>query len=69
VDKAIKPDRKSKPKRALIVILSTLVGGFIAILWAFVREAVEKAKADPKDAERLARLKTYLLARRHTSVT
>ena len=60
MDKALEPDRKSKPKRALIVLLSALAAGFLAILWAFVREAIATSEADSKQAERLARLRSYL---------
>jgi uncharacterized protein involved in exopolysaccharide biosynthesis len=60
IDKAIKPDRKSKPKHTLIVLLSVFAAGFIAILCAFVCEAMEKAKSDPERSRRLARLKAYL---------
>jgi len=60
MDKAMEPDRKSKPKRTLIVLLSIVVAGLIAILWAFVREAGEKAKRDPERARRLGELKALL---------
>jgi uncharacterized protein involved in exopolysaccharide biosynthesis len=60
MDKAIEPDRKSKPKRALIVLLSALAAFFIGILLAFVRESIAKAKADPQQASRLIDLKRYL---------
>ena len=38
LDKAVPADRKSKPKRSVIVLLATFVAGFLAILAAFVRE-------------------------------
>src|SRR2546425_2311802 len=38
MDKAIEPDRTSKPRRALIVLLSTLMALVASILWAFVAE-------------------------------
>ena len=60
MDKAIEPDRKSKPRLALIALLSTLVAGFVAVPWAFVREAMDKAKADSQQASRLLDLKRYL---------
>lgn len=60
MDKAIEPDRKSKPKRSLIVLLSAFVALFIGILWAFVREGMAKAKADPEQSSRLHDLKRYL---------
>ena len=60
MDKAIEPDRKSKPKRSLIVLLSALVALFAAAAWAFALEAVEKAKNDPYKADRLHAFKRYL---------
>lgn len=60
MDKAIEPDRKSKPKRSLIVLMSALAALFIAILWAFVREGIVRAKADPEQATHLLALKRYL---------
>src|SRR6266853_386225 len=60
LDRAIEPDRKSKPMRALIVLLSTFAAGLVVILWAFVREAGEKAKSDPEQARRLGELKARL---------
>lgn len=46
LDVATVPERKSKPKRALIVVLSVLASGFLAVLLAFVRAALRKAAAD-----------------------
>ena len=60
MDKAIEPDRKSKPRRSLIVLLSAFLALFVAILWAFFREARERAKADPETRSRLLRLRDYL---------
>ncbi len=60
LDKAVEPERKSKPKRALIVILTALVAGFLALLWAFIRQAAERARRDPQQAERLGLLRRYL---------
>ena len=68
IDKAIKPDRKSKPRRALIVLFSTLVAGAIGVLLAFVREAAERAKHDPQQAEQIERLKAYLRTGRRSCV-
>jgi uncharacterized protein involved in exopolysaccharide biosynthesis len=60
LDKAIEPDRKSKPKRTQIVLLSALVAFFVGIFCAFVLEGMERAKADPEQATRLLDLKHYL---------
>ena len=60
VDKALVPEKKSKPKRALIVILATLMAFFIGILLAFFREASARASLDPASAERMTLLRRYL---------
>lgn len=60
VDKAIAPDFKSKPKRALIVIITGLVVGFLAVILAFFVEAVAKARTDPLSARRLETVWQYL---------
>ncbi len=60
IDKAIEPDRRSKPKRTLMVLLGALVTGFAATLWAFVLEAMAKVRVDPQQASRLLDLKRYL---------
>ena len=60
MDKAIEPDRKSKPRRTLIVLLATLVAVLLAVFFVLVLEAIEKFGTDPRQAERLARLKAYL---------
>lgn len=64
LDVAIEPDHKSKPKRAMIVILSTLAAGFIGVLAAFIREALAKAGQNPVTAQRLQTLRQYLVWRR-----
>jgi len=64
VDKAIVPDRRSSPKRSLIVLLSVIVAGVAALLLAFVKESFEKARRDPQTSERLALLHRYLGWRR-----
>ncbi|MBI5919331.1 MAG: hypothetical protein HY849_08175 [Nitrosomonadales bacterium] len=44
LDRAVVPDKKIKPKRALIVFLSALIGGFLAIIYILVRESIAKRK-------------------------
>jgi uncharacterized protein involved in exopolysaccharide biosynthesis len=62
MDKAIEPDRKSKPKRSLIVLLATLVAVVLAVFFVLVLEAIKRSAADPRQFEKLARLKAYLHA-------
>jgi tyrosine-protein kinase Etk/Wzc len=63
VDEAIPPDRKSKPRRAIIVILATIMACLGAVLSAFVREAKERALQDPVQARSLAALRHYMSLR------
>lgn len=63
VDHAIPTDRKSKPRRSLIVIGFTLAAGIFAILWAFVSDARERAIKDPSLAARLSTLRKYASVR------
>jgi uncharacterized protein involved in exopolysaccharide biosynthesis len=60
VDKALVPEKKSKPKRALIVILATLMALFVGVLFAFFKEASERASQDPAAAERMSLLRRYI---------
>lgn len=53
LDKAVPPEKKSKPKRSLIVILATLAAFFLAIIWVFVREALVRSRNDPEQGGRL----------------
>jgi uncharacterized protein involved in exopolysaccharide biosynthesis len=61
MDKAIEPDRKSKPARAIVVVVSALVALFAALSWVFVREAVDSG--DRQQTERFRALKRYLMWR------
>jgi uncharacterized protein involved in exopolysaccharide biosynthesis len=63
VDPAIAPDRKSRPKRALIVIATTLLAAMVAVFWAFVREARARISRDPAGAARLAALHRHIALR------
>jgi uncharacterized protein involved in exopolysaccharide biosynthesis len=52
-------DKKVKPKRSLICILSVTVAGFFAIFMAFFLEYIHNVK-NSEDEERLSRLRRYL---------
>ncbi len=60
LDKAVVPDRKSKPKRSLMVLLSAITTGFLSILWAFITEALQNAKKDTETKTQLETLKNTL---------
>jgi uncharacterized protein involved in exopolysaccharide biosynthesis len=60
LERADIPEQHSKPKRAMIVMTSALAAGFLAILWAFIAEALQKTKADEKRKAGVHLLLTYL---------
>jgi tyrosine-protein kinase Etk/Wzc len=60
VDNATPPDKKYKPKRGLIVILSTLVAFVFVVIGVFLKEALGHMQADPIRSARLREIKDYL---------
>lgn len=52
------PDKKSKPRRGLIVAMSTVVAGFFAVLYILFHNSVNQMS--PKDLEQLNRIKNML---------
>jgi uncharacterized protein involved in exopolysaccharide biosynthesis len=60
MDMAIEPDRKSKPKRSWIVLLSTLGALLASVLWVLLKEALVWAQEEPALSARLETLRTYL---------
>lgn len=58
VDPALVPERKSKPKRAIMAIVGTLLSGIFYALWLVIRHRIRRAAAaNPVTAERLAQLR------------
>jgi tyrosine-protein kinase Etk/Wzc len=57
LDAAQPPERKSKPKKAVIAIISTLAAGFTMLLFVFIRQALRNAGKDRQSANKLNRLK------------
>jgi uncharacterized protein involved in exopolysaccharide biosynthesis len=60
MDKAIVPDRKSKPTRSLIILLSTAAALFLSIAWTLVSEIASRLRAIPAHASRLDLLRRYM---------
>jgi len=58
LDPAEPPERKSKPKKAMIAIIATLASGFALLLFVFVRQALANAGQDSESAQKLAQLKS-----------
>lgn len=64
LDRASVPEKKSDPKRGLIVFLSTLTAGFIGLALAFFQEHIELMAEDPEGFQRLQRLRMLLRPKR-----
>ena len=57
LDTAQPPERKSKPKRAQVAMLTTLAVGLALLLFVFIRQALRNAARDEQSASKLADLK------------
>jgi uncharacterized protein involved in exopolysaccharide biosynthesis len=44
LDPAVAPEKKNKPKRALIAVLGTMLGGFLGVVIVLVRSSVRKGE-------------------------
>lgn len=60
LDAAQPPERKSKPKKALIAMAATLGSGFALLLFVFIRQALRNAGQSPESAEKMLRLRTSI---------
>jgi tyrosine-protein kinase Etk/Wzc len=58
LDTAQPPERRSKPKNALIVMSAILATGFVLLLYVILREALRNAGHDRETAEKLALIKS-----------
>ena len=57
VDAAQPPERKSKPNKIQISMLTTLASGLALLLFIFVRQALRVAVKTPATAEKISRLR------------
>ena len=57
VDAAQPPERKSKPKKGMIALMTTLAVGFALLLFIFIRQAMRGAAQTPESAQKMTRLR------------
>lgn len=57
LDVAQPPERKAKPKKAQIAVITTLATGFVLLLFVFIRNAILNASQNPDTKDRLQALK------------
>jgi tyrosine-protein kinase Etk/Wzc len=60
LDTAIEPERKVKPKRAIIVLMTAVFAFFAAVVWAFIAEAKLRTLEVPETAAQWAKFRMYL---------
>jgi uncharacterized protein involved in exopolysaccharide biosynthesis len=63
IDPAVAPDRRSFPKRSLIVIGATVVGFIFGVFFALVQAGVQRLKSDPDESKKLMSLRRALSSR------
>jgi tyrosine-protein kinase Etk/Wzc len=60
VDKAVEPERKSSPKRLLIVAVTAVASFLLSCLGVLIWEAIRRKQQDPTERARIAQLQRYL---------
>jgi uncharacterized protein involved in exopolysaccharide biosynthesis len=68
VDPAIPPDKRSFPKRGLIVICAIAAGFLIGVMTALFQAGFRRLKNDAEASEKLALLKQALIAKRRVAL-
>jgi tyrosine-protein kinase Etk/Wzc len=53
IDNAIPPDKKSSPRRTLIVLISTICGFIVAASWVIVQDRLQNALQLPENRQRV----------------
>jgi tyrosine-protein kinase Etk/Wzc len=64
VDPALPPDRRSSPKRMLIILGAIALGLFLGMVWAFAVEGIARIARDPQEKPRLEALRQSLFSRK-----
>jgi uncharacterized protein involved in exopolysaccharide biosynthesis len=67
VDSAVVPDKRSFPKRGLIVIGATVLGFFFGVFLSLMQASLRRMKMDPGASAKFVFLKSALTSRRQTS--
>ena len=62
VDMALAPEIKSKPKKAIIAVITTLAVGFLLLLFVFVRQAWRNSDQDPETHKKISNIKKLFRA-------
>lgn len=57
VDVAKSPERRSSPKRTLLVLITILATFFLSLLWVFIKKSFLKVQNDPKSSQKWKMIK------------
>jgi tyrosine-protein kinase Etk/Wzc len=60
LDQAVTPDKKSKPKRLLLIIVAAMVGFSLSVAWIVVSEFLGQMTSQPDNAGKVTALKHQL---------
>jgi uncharacterized protein involved in exopolysaccharide biosynthesis len=60
LDPAVEPEHRARPRRAVIVLVATVLAGLAAVALAFFLEAKRRAFTDPAERARWTELKNHL---------
>ncbi len=60
LDIAEAPERKAKPKKAMIAIIATMASGFVLLLFVFIRNAMKSASQNQETQRRISSLQASL---------
>jgi len=60
VDAAAAPERKSRPKRAMMAVVAALGAAFALLLWVFIRSALRNARQNGETSAKAERLSAAL---------
>lgn len=60
VDRAVPSDRKSKPKRSLILLGAILVSALLTISWVLINDTWKKISAKPENIARLKEIRSLI---------
>jgi tyrosine-protein kinase Etk/Wzc len=63
VDSAVPPDKRSSPRRGLIVIVATVFGLIFGVIVAFLQSGYQRLQQYPETAEKILKLRRDLLPR------
>lgn len=67
VDPAVVPDKRSFPKRSIMIVIATAVGFLVGIFIAFLMAGLERLRENPEVASKLAFLHRALSFRTHST--